>query len=54
MHQVSVGYPTMHKALVFLYVYNSPQWFPYLQNSKKINNKNKGWGMGCGIFGAKF
>ena len=22
MHQVFVGYPTMHKALVFLYVYN--------------------------------
>ena len=23
---VSVGYPTMHKALVFLYVYNSTLW----------------------------
>ena len=26
MHQVSVGYPTMHKAPVFLYVYNSTLW----------------------------
>ena len=26
MHQVYVGYPTMHKALVFLYVYNSTLW----------------------------
>ena len=31
MHQVSVGYPTMHKALVFLYVYNSTLWlFPMI------------------------
>ena len=40
MHQVSVGYPTMHKALVFLYVYNSTLWVYHVLGVKleKLDN----------------
>ena len=39
MHQVSVGYPTMHKALVFLYVYNSTLWS--LESQEGFSKKKK-------------
>ena len=35
MHQVSVGYPSMHKAPVFLYVYNSTLWLALPKQKKK-------------------
>ena len=36
MHQVSVGYPTMQKAPVFLYLYNSTLWASHWKEEEKI------------------
>ena len=36
MHQVSVGYPTMHKALVFLYILGSHEIFAVTQLSVSV------------------